>query len=82
MAELKIDKKYIDEAVQSAIEDIKQNFVPLSVIEDIKSEIKTDMSWFCFDEWGNETAEWKKLKAIIDKHISGAKEEVQDADSN
>ena len=50
MAELKIDKKYIDEAVQSAVEDIKQNFVPLSVIEDIKAEIKDQMDdddYFC-----------------------------------
>ena len=41
--ELKIDKKFMEEAVQRAVEDIKQNFVPVSVIEDIKAEIEKVM---------------------------------------
>lgn len=49
----------------------KENLaVPLSVIEDIKAEIETDLSMFCFDDWGNENGSWTAIKEIIDKHIS------------
>lgn len=50
----------------------KENLaVPMSVIEDIKAEIETDLSMFCFDDWGNENGSWTAIKEIIDKHISG-----------
>ena len=49
----------------------KENLaVPMSVIEDIKAEIETDLSMFCFDDWGNENGSWTAIKEIIDKHIS------------
>ena len=70
MAELKIDKKYIDEALQSAIEDIKQNFVPLSVIADIQSEI--DEQWYIVKRNSIECAEGLEMASeIIRKHTSG-----------
>ena len=70
MAELKIDKKYIDEALQSAIEDIKQNFVPLSVIADIQSEIEDE--WYRVKHESYECAEGLEMASeIIRKHTSG-----------
>ena len=39
-------------------------------IEDIKTEIETELSWYCFDDWGNETAEWSAIKEILERHIS------------
>lgn len=54
----------------------KENLaVPMSVIEDIKAEIETDLSMFCFDDWGNENGSWTAIKEIIDKHISGKEQE-------
>lgn len=41
------------------------------VIDDIKSEIEIKASLSCFDDWGNETAEWSAMREILDKHISG-----------
>ena len=41
----------------------------LSSLDDIKAEIETDLSWFCYDEYGNEKVEWTEIKKIIDKHI-------------
>ena len=29
------------------------------------SEIETDMSHFCFDDWGNENATWTEIKKIL-----------------
>ena len=42
-----------------------------SVLADIKSEIEQKLSWFCFDDWGNETDTWKMIKAIAERHIGG-----------
>ena len=49
----------------------KENKQLHKALENIKAEIETDMSWFCFDDWGNEITEWTEIKRIIDKHISG-----------
>ena len=74
MAELKIDKKYIDEALQSAIEDIKQNFVPLSVIADIQAKI--DEQWYIVKRNSIECAEGLEMASeIIRKHTSGKEDE-------
>ena len=43
-------------------------------IEDIKAEIETDLSYICFDDWGNEKAEWTQIKAVIDKNMGKEKE--------
>ena len=74
MAELKIDKKYIDEALQSAIEDIKQNFVPLSVIADIQAKI--DEQWYIVKRNSIECAEGLEMASeIVRKHTSGKEDE-------
>lgn len=38
--ELKLDKRFIDEAVQEAVKDIKQNYIKKDVLNKIKTEIK------------------------------------------
>jgi len=38
--ELKLDKRFIDEAVQEAVKDIKQNYIKKDVLNKIKVEIK------------------------------------------
>lgn len=38
------------------------------MLNKIRAEIETDLSHFCFDEWGNENPTWKEIKAIIDKY--------------
>lgn len=43
-------------------------------LDRIKAEIETDLSHFCFDEWGNENPTWKEIKAIIDKHKAESEE--------
>ena len=45
-----------------------------SFIEGIKGEIETDLSYICFDDWGNEKAEWTQIKAVIDKNMGKEKE--------
>lgn len=44
-----------------------------SVLDKIKAEIETDLSHFCFDDWGNENPTWKEVKAIIDKYKGAEK---------
>lgn len=38
--ELKLDKRIIDEAVQEAVRDIKQNFIPKDVLDKIIAEVE------------------------------------------
>lgn len=38
--ELKFDKKFIDEAVQKAVKDIKQNYIPKDILDKIRAEIE------------------------------------------
>lgn len=38
VTELKLDKKFIDEAVQEAVKDIKQNYIPKDVLDKIRDE--------------------------------------------
>lgn len=51
-------------------------FIKCEVLDKIRAEIETDLSHFCFDEWGNENPTWKEIKAIIDKYK--AESEVQE----
>ena len=37
-------------------------------LQDAIAEIETDLSWYCFDDWGNMTTEWKVIKDIIYKY--------------
>ena len=58
--------------MRSELHEAVRNCITLEeVLKDIKAEIETDMSWVCFDDWGNEITEWTEIKRIIDKHISG-----------
>ena len=78
MAEiLKIDKKYIDEGVQKAVKEIKRNYVPLSVIEDIKAEIDQKQYDFIADKDYDEGIRFGLMLAyqILNKHISGKESE-------
>lgn len=51
--ELKIDKKFIDEAVQKVANDIKQNFIPKDVLNKIKAEIldEAEYAYADFDRY-------------------------------
>ena len=51
--ELKLDKRIIDEAVQEAVNDIKQNFVPKDVLDKIKAEIldEAEYAYADFDKY-------------------------------
>lgn len=56
--------------------DFPNKWIGAEVLDKIKTEIETDLSHFCFDEWGNENPTWKEIKAIIDKYK--AESEVQE----
>ena len=63
------------DALKVAIKILEQE-PKADVLDKIRAEIETDLSHFCFDEWGNENPTWKEIKAIIDKYKaeSGDKE--------
>ncbi len=52
---------------------VMHKVVPIEVLDKIKAEIETDLSHFCFDDWGNENSTWKEVKAIIEKYREGNK---------
>ena len=61
------DKRFIDEAVQEAVTDIKQNFIPKDVLDKIKEEIiQSIQNGTLKIESGNE-----ELFRIIDKYKEG-----------
>lgn len=64
MAELKIDKEWVKDAVQPVIDDVKANYIHKSVIENIKAEIEAARYGAIND--GLDVA-----LVIIDKHING-----------
>ena len=39
--------------------------IPSKSFDSVISEIETDMSHFCFDDWGNENATWTDIKGIL-----------------
>ena len=39
--------------------------IPSADREKAISEIETDMSFFCFDDWGNENETWTEIKRIL-----------------
>lgn len=45
--ELKFDKKFIDEAVQEVVKDIKQNYIPKEVLNEIEEEINSPNRGAC-----------------------------------
>ena len=77
--ELKLDKRIIDEAVQEAVNDIKQNFIPKDVLDKIRAEIellptKIRINWDgCCPDIDYPQIEYvdvtkNKLLSIIDKY--------------
>ena len=46
--ELKLDKRFIDEAVQEAVEDIKQNFIAKSEVIEWLNSFDTSSATECF----------------------------------
>ena len=70
--ELKLDKKFIDEAVQKAVKDIKQNYIPKDTLDKIRAEIenhcglaKESHCKYCY--WCNNVMGVKEILKIIDK---------------
>lgn len=47
--ELKLDKRFIDEAVQEAVEDIKQNFIAKSEVIEWLNSFDTSSATKCFE---------------------------------
>lgn len=47
--ELKLDKRFIDEAVQEAVEDIKQNFIAKSEVIEWLNSFDTASVTECFE---------------------------------
>ena len=76
MAKLESDKSFIDKAIQDAVNDIKQNYMPLSVIDDIKAEIEQEYASCCiceinenykFDEYGvSEYCEVDNISGVLE----------------
>lgn len=46
--ELKLDKRFIDETVQEAVEDIKQNFIAKSEVIEWLNSFDTNSATECF----------------------------------
>ena len=81
MAKLEIPKKYIDESIQSAIDDIKQNFIPKSVLEDIKSEIQSKIDkipWRNTQYQDGQIETYEDVIEIIDKYIKNDVTDIND----
>lgn len=65
--ELKIDKRVIDEAVQKAVEDIKQNFIAKSEVIEWLNSFDTNSATKCFE-------------AVNNLKMKTAQEEMHEAD--
>ena len=70
MAELKIDKEWVKDAVQPTIDRIKAEYIHKSVIEDIKAEIAEYKDDKVIHAERNEMIDI--VLDIIDKHTKGA----------
>lgn len=68
---LEINKEWVDEAVQKAVDEIKQNYIHKSVIEDIKAEMKTLVTEGENDYQLGMNGAIMRCFQIINKHISG-----------
>lgn len=74
VAELKLDKKFIDEAVQKAVKDIKQNYIKEDVLDKIRAEIENHCGLakenhcryccYCTNLMGV-----REILEVIDKHM-------------
>ena len=70
MAELKIDKEWVRNAVQPTIDRIKAEYIHKSVIEDIKAEIEQRIEMFVSAEDFDKAVTVRSILNIIDKHTS------------
>lgn len=78
--EITIDKEWVREAVQPVIDNVKANYIPKSVIDDITDEIYREKEAIRFDmseqkaRWTNsgiyDGLEW--ALEIIKKHTEGS----------
>lgn len=66
-------KREAVEAFDMAIKALEQE----PILDKIRAEIETDLSHFCFDEWGNENPTWKEIKVIIDKYKAESEEKKE-----
>lgn len=75
--ELKIDKKFIDEAVQEAVKDIKQNYIPKDTLDKIRAEIEALKYLNIEDGSGgyDKYIEQYEVLKIIDKYNVESEEE-------
>lgn len=66
--EPKFDKRFIDEAVQEVVKDIKQNYIPKEVLNEIEEEINSPnrgtCDYFIVD----------RIEEIINKYKAESKE--------
>ena len=60
-------RKHENERQRERIETKKQKAID-DVLDKISAEIKENMSWEMYDEYGNETALCKELMEIIEKY--------------
>ena len=61
--EIKIDKRLIDEAVQDAVAEIKQNFIEKSAIDDIRRILSQNR--IATDKYG-EVVMWDDIKRVLE----------------
>lgn len=74
--ELKLDKKFIDEAVKEAVKDIKQNYIPKDVLDKIRAEIEK-LEYLNIDDGSDghdKYIEQYEVLKIIDKYKTESEE--------
>lgn len=72
--ELKLDKRVIDEAVQEAVNEIKQNFIPKDVLDKIRAEISGyGLLWV---EYNIDDISEKGIEKLVENVIGQVKEQV------
>lgn len=76
--ELKFDKKFIDEAVQKAVKDIKQNYIPKDVLDKIRAEIAEYGSIMVAYAITKDTKTDKGIEKLVSDVLSEAKRQVLD----
>jgi hypothetical protein len=76
--ELKIDKKFIDETVQKAVKDIKQNYIPKDVLDKIRAEIAEYGSIMVAYAITEDTKTDKGIEKLVRDVLSEAKRQVLD----
>ena len=62
--ELKLDKQFIDEAVQEAVAEIKQNFIEKSAIDKIRHMLSQNR--ILTDRYG-EVVLWSDIKRVFEE---------------